>query len=187
MDLYDKIFIVSKEKKKLLLFSRYSNDISFCGYVLSYNSQAVQIQHFSKYGKNDGVATLQYSSINYIITDSEYLKTMQYIIDNNVIIDINKNGVLPLNSSGDWIIETLKEYKNDKSAILDIEIDGKWYMGFVNDLDEHFFSLTELNREGEVLDDTIYKLSDVSNIHINELEGRKRLLLYNWRASNKDK
>lgn len=183
MDLYDKIFSESKEKKKLLFFNRYSNDISFCGYVLSYNSQAVQIQHFSKYGKNDGVITLQYSSINYIISEDEYLRSMQYIIENNVILDINKNGVLPLNPNGDWIVETIKEYKNDKSVILDIEIDGKWYMGFVNDIDDQFFSLTELNREGEVLDTTIYKLSDVSNIHINELEGRKRLLLYNWRNS----
>lgn len=187
MDLYDKIFSESKNNKKLLLFSRYNNDISFCGYVLSYNSQAVQLQHFTKYGKDDGVITLEYSCINYIVTENEYLRSMQYIIENNVILDINKNGVLPLNTSGNWMIETLKEYKNDRSAILDIEVDGKWYMGFVNEIDDQFFSLTELNREGEFLDMTIYKLSDVSNIHINEIEGRKRLLLYNWRKSRQNK
>ena len=106
---------------------------------------------------------------------------MQYVINNNAALDANKNGVLPLNSIGNWKVQILNEYKGDKSAILDIEVDGSWYMGFVNEVDDSFFSFTELNRNGEVLDTSIYKLSDVSNIHINELEGRKRLLLYNWR------
>lgn len=183
LDLYDKIFINSKQNKKLLHIEKYSGNIAFCGYVLSYNSKAVQVQHFTRYGKDDGVVTIQYSDIKYIITDNNYLKSMQYIIDNNGLPDDNRNAVLPLDNSGDWILQSLIEYKGDRSVVLGIKIDGDWYLGFVNEVDEAFFSFSELDRNGILIDTCIYKTSDISSIHINELEGRKRLMLYNWRKN----
>lgn len=184
LDLYDRIFIESKQNKKLLHIEKYGGNIAFCGYVLSYNTKAVQIQHFTRYGKDDGVITILYSDIKYIIVDNEYLKSMQYIVDNNSLADNNKNAVLPLESSGDWIIQALSEYKGDRSVVLGLNIDGDWYLGFVNDLDESFFSFSELDRNGTLIDTCIYKISDISSIHVNELESRKRLMLYNWRKNS---
>lgn len=184
LDLYDKIFIDSKQNKRLLHIEKYSGNIAFCGYVLSYNSKAVQIQHFTRYGKDDGVVTIQYSDIKYIIVENEYLQSMKYLIDNNSFADNNNNSVLPLENSGDWIIQVLTEYKGDRSVVLGIMIDGDWYLGFVNDLDESFFSFSELDRNGTLIDTCIYKISDISSIHINELEGKKRLMLYNWRKKS---
>lgn len=184
LDLYDKIFIDSKQNKRLLHIEKYSGNIAFYGYVLSYNSKAVQIQHFTRYGKDDGVVTIQYSDIKYIIVENEYLQSMKYLIDNNSFADNNNNSVLPLENSGDWIIQVLTEYKGDRSVVLGIMIDGDWYLGFVNDLDESFFSFSELDRNGTLIDTCIYKINDISSIHINELEGKKRLMLYNWRKKS---
>ncbi|WP_419032908.1 hypothetical protein [Dysgonomonas gadei] len=183
MDLYDKIFTESKKSKKLLYFKKYTGETSFCGYVLSFNSNTVQIQHFTRNGKSDGVITLRYSDINYITVDNDYLKSIQYIIDNNTLIDSEQSSTLPLDSSSNWVFNTLNEYKKDKSTLLGIEANGDWYVGFVNDVDDIFFSFTEIDRNGFVLDTSIYKLEDVSSIHINELESRRRLLLYNWHKS----
>lgn len=181
LDLFDKLFIESKQNKKLIYIEKYSGGVSFCGYVLSYNSKAVQIQHFTRYGKNDGVINILYSDIKYITTDNEYLKAMQYIIDNNGFADEYKNSVLPLQTSGDWIQQVLEEYKGDKSSVLGIQVCDDWYIGFVEDLDDIFVSFTELDKNGMVIDTSIYKVNDISSIHVNELEGRKRLKLYNWR------
>lgn len=186
LDLYDKIFNQSKKDKKLLYFEKYNDNISFCGYVLSYNSQIVQIQHFTRYGKKDGVINIRFSDINYIVTESEYLNSIQYIIDNNKLLDAERDSSLPMNPSNDWIIQILREYQNDKSVILGIEASGSWYIGFVNEIDDQFFSFSEIDKNGVVLDYSIFKLSDITSVHINEIEGRKRLLLYNWRESQKN-
>lgn len=183
LDLFDKLFIESKKKKQLLYISKYSDNISFCGYVLSYNANAVQIQHFTRYGKDDGVITVPYSDIKYITIENEYLKSMQYTIDNNNFVDNYKNTVLPLETSGDWIRQVLTEYRGDKSSILGILVCDDWYIGFVEDIDDIFISFTELDKNGEVIDTSIYKISDISSVHVNEVEGRKRLMLYNWRKN----
>lgn len=121
-DLFDKVFVESKKKKKLLYIEKYSDNVSFCGYVLSYNSKAVQIHHFSRYGKDDGVVNILYSDIKSIVTDNEYLKSMQHTIDNNGFSADYKNVVLPLETTGDWTQQVLSEYKGDRSSILGILI-----------------------------------------------------------------
>lgn len=185
MNLYDQTFSESKKDKKLLLIKKYSGEASFCGYVLSYNSNAVQIQHFSRNGKSDGIITIRYFDIYYITINDEYLDSLQYLIDNNDLIDKEKNGVLPLEPTSEWIYQTLWEYKKDKSTLLGVEINGDWYIGFVDNIDDTFLSFIEIERNGIELDTSIFKIEDITSIHINELDSRRRLLLYNWRKSRK--
>ena len=181
MDIYDKILFESKKNKKLLFFQGYAENVSFCGYVVSYNAEIIQIHHFTKYGKDDGILNINYSDINYIIEENEYLDSLKYIIENNSLLDKGDISVLPIQPHGDWRIQILEEYKNDESSILDIEINGSWYYGFIRDVDNQFFIFSELDRNGFILDRTIFKLGELTSVHINDLEGRKRLLLYNWR------
>ena len=71
------IILKSKETKTLIGFNFYGSDNGFyCGYVLEFNDEFVIIQHFSKFGINDGILVHKLSDIKYFETETDYVQIL---------------------------------------------------------------------------------------------------------------
>lgn len=66
-----------------------------------------------------------------------------------------------------------------------IEINGNdFFSGFVKDISEEDFILNCVAKNGEDLGTSIFKIEDVTEIRVNDIDDRRRLLLYKWRKSS---
>ncbi|NDV68459.1 hypothetical protein [Dysgonomonas sp. 25] len=176
----------SIEEKRIYCFHEYGDSSFFCGYVLSYNKDTVQIQHYTKYGEQDGSVNLPYSNIRLISIKGEYIDRIQYLIEHNKELSTSGDAskYFKLNSASEGILPILHECLNDRSLILHFESNGEFYTGFVEDIiSSTHFVFTEIENSGNIYETAVHKIEDISAIRINDKVARKNLLLYNWKKS----
>ena len=68
----------SKENKEIIGIWKYNDDDGFwAGYVNDYNEELVTIQHFTKYGKSDGIIIERIENIKSVLNAVKYLKNCE--------------------------------------------------------------------------------------------------------------
>lgn len=177
----------SKKNKKLLSFKIYSEEGFYCGYVSSYTDSLVNITHYTKYGKCDGIKIIRIEDIQSIDYENDYSFIMEYTIANSEKINNITPVKIKLPKSENWIYEILKEYVNSEDHIIQIEVgtsDDDSFMGFVMKLDQEFILLRVVSNYGLDEGPTLYKLEDITSIRINDSYSVRAMLLYHWRKSN---
>src|SRR4051794_28055629 len=70
----------SKKNRSLIGLNYYGSSGFYCGYVLDFNNEFVIIQHFSKFGMQDGLLVHKLADIKYFEKDTEYLKGIKLLI-----------------------------------------------------------------------------------------------------------
>lgn len=173
----------SIEEKKIYCFHEYGNNDIFCGYVLSYNTDVIQIQHYTKFGEVDGVTNLFLSNIKNIVIQGEYSERIEYLVENQAQLNQYLNNSTPclLAPTSDGFLGILKEYANDRSHIFNIEVSRSYYIGFVDEVNEHYLVFTEIANDGMEIGTHIFKIEDISNVHIDDRPAKKTFFVYNWR------
>jgi hypothetical protein len=64
------------------------------------------------------------------------------------------------------------------------EINGnEFFSGFVQDLSDEDFILNCVAKNGEDLGTSLFKIEDITEVRVNDIDDRRRLLLYNWRKA----
>ena len=175
----------SIEEKKLYSFYEYNESTFYCGYVLSYNSDYIQIQRYTKYGESDGIMNLMYDNIRSISIDGNYIACLRYLIEfQEEFSKLNKSFEYRLPEGAEGYLPILNECLNDRGIIVMIDIGSESYTGFVDDvIGTSHFIFTEIDSEGFQLDTAIHKIEDLRVMRINDKYSRKNLFLYNWRKS----
>ncbi|MCP4177324.1 MAG: hypothetical protein GY756_06125 [bacterium] len=56
-----------------------------------------------------------------------------------------------------------------------------YYCGLVDWVNKGNIVLNAVGKEGQDMGKSVYKIDDINSIRINDMESRKRLLLYKWR------
>ena len=173
----------SKNEQQIIGIRKYGDgDAFWSGYVLDFNEELIQLQHFTKYGKPDGIIIEQLSTIESIDFDDDYSKAMKYIIENNSLLDKQSNHTLKLNDSEDWQLETLQQLEGKKDVLVSVEMNNEhYYTGFLLVVSETDFVMNCIGKMGEDEDKVIYRIEDVTAIRINDMDDRKRKILYDWR------
>jgi hypothetical protein len=176
----------SKEEKKFIGIWVYGDDDGFwSGYVIDYNNDFVYIQHYSKYGKSDGVIIELISNIESIDFNDDYSNAMEFLIQNSQLVDQQELIEIPKLNEDNWQFELLSGQLNNEERVVRFKMDnGNIYVGLVDKLDKEFVALNCIGKMGENEDFSLFKLEDIQTIRINDIESRKRLLLYNWRKSS---
>lgn len=176
----------SKENKEIISIWKYNDDDGFwAGYVKDFNDELVVIQHYTKYGKSDGIIIEKIEEIKSIDFDDDYAKTLKYVIENSSLIDKEDEFKIKLSDNENWQEEILKQVEGQKEIIVSIEINGSdSYSGFIVFVSESDFIINCVGKFGEDEGKVIYKIEDVTSVRVNDLEGRKRKLLYNWRKAS---
>ena len=178
MNLIDKILKSSKLNKKFLSFWVYSDEETFWfGQVIDYNKENIIIQHYTRYGKKDGIIIIKKSDIISIDINDDYSKAMTYIIENSIEISDENNFNLSFNFKENWQFELLKQIEGNYDFISSIEINNSYYSGFVEEVDKENFTFNLIGKSGEDEGLTMFKVEDITHFKINDIDNRKRLLL----------
>ena len=176
------IFEDSKQNKKIIHINLDLGDGDFwCGYVTDYNEEFVMLHHFTKYGKSDGEIIEQIERIESIEYDDDYSKCMQYIIDNSWEIDVEADLDFKLPETENWQFEFLSQQVGLKNSLCRLELLSEIFTGFIAKLNDQVVLVHLVGRLGEDNGYATYKIEDIISVRINDIESRKRLLLYNWR------
>lgn len=182
MKLMKKILERSKQNKELVGIWEYDEEDTFwCGYVLDYNDEMVKIKKYSEYGKPNGVLIEKLSNIENIEFESDYMVAMQYLIDHVEVLDDDKEIDVELNEEKSLTESILKNLEGRKDIVASFRMGDSFYSGFVVNVSDSDFMLHCIAKMGEDDGCTIYKIKEIEAFKINDIEHRKRLMLYNWR------
>jgi hypothetical protein len=176
----------SKETKSLVGFNFYGSDGGFyCGYVLDYNSEFVIIQHFSKFGIYDGILVHKLSDIKYFETETDYLKGINTLIQHKDIMMKQAYSYNKHKNVLDNFTNLFESFIGNKEQIIKFELnDDDIYFGFIEWCDEDSFSIINLENDGSIVGKAIFKFEDLKAYWIDDLECRKRQVLYHAAKRN---
>lgn len=178
----------SKNQKKVIGIWLYSSEDGFwSGIVKDFNDELVTIQHYTKYGKPDGLVIEKIANIESIDFDDDYSKAMNYLIRHGDELDLIEKYDFEISNNDRWQHEILGNLIGNRELIARIQVNGNnHYCGLVEWADEDHLILNSIGKEGQDLGKSIYRIDDITAIRVNDLDNRKRLLLYHWRHSKKD-
>ncbi|WP_432672502.1 hypothetical protein [Flavobacterium sp. SM2513] len=180
-----KLLEKSKTTKELLSFTKHGDETFWFGYVTEYSEEHVAIQHFTKYGKNDGIILHPLSDFQRIDYHDDYSKAMQPVIDYSDEIHKSNNIKLNFNESEDFYLSIIRQFLEEKNIIISIQINNDEYStGYINEISEIDFSMICVGKMGEDLGISILKVEDITSIQIDDIDNRKRNLLYKWRKTS---
>lgn len=183
--LFFEILNKSKQEQELIGIWQYSDSDGFLmGYVIDFNEELVLFQHYTKYGKKDGLTTLQMSTIQNIDYYDDYAKAMECLIKYSKIIDEQPEFNIELSRSEDWQIDLIRQLADNSETIVSLEIEGSYYSGYIKKATEYDFVLHCVGKMGEDEGKIIYRIEDVTEIKILDLGDRKRDLLFKWRKAS---
>jgi len=173
----------SKKNKQIMCFYHYNDDDFWCGYVTDYNQDLVYIQHLTKYGFLDGIVVERIDGLKNIEFGDDYSKAMQYLSDNTDKIISEPEYKFEIPTTENWQHDVLKQFLG-VNRLIRLEMNKSDYIhGFVEKLSETEFILNQVGKMGEDEFRSVFKIEDVTAFRLNEMDARKRLLLYNWRKS----
>lgn len=185
LSLFTEVLERSKSNNEVVSIRNYSDSDGFwAGVVKSYNENTVTIQHYTKYGKPDGFLIVTLSDIKSMDFDDDYAQAMQCIIDYSSELD--KQPAIDIEVSDDeyWERDILNQAALNRNLVVNIELNGDdYYSGFVERVSEYDFLLSCIGRLGEDEGKSIFKIDDITSIRMNDIESRKRLMLYKWRQA----
>ncbi len=185
-NLLKKILLESKKKKKVIGIRKYDRGDSFyAGYVIDFNDNVIQIQHFTEYGKDDGIVFENIDDIENIETDDDYYSSLQYLIHKNEDLENSNTSGFKFKMTGKWQYNILKEFVG-KEIIVAVEFNkDEQICGFINQITEGTVLLNPIGKLGKDEGLSLYKIEDICSIQPDDLECRKRLLLYKWKREKK--
>lgn len=176
----------SKQNKELLSFTIYGEDDKFwCGYVVDYSEEFVAIQHFTKFGKKDGIIVHPVEHFETIDFQDEYVKAMECVIDYSDQIYKPNNFNIDFFQSENFYRDVLNQLKNNEDVIVSFEISNSdYYTGYIKEASEIDFVINSVGKDGEDLGMSLFKVQDITSIQIDDVDNRRRNILFKWRKAS---
>jgi hypothetical protein len=176
----------SKEQKEIIGVWQYNDTDNFiAGYVLDLNDTFFTFQHLTKYGKLDGIILDKIETIQSVDFNDDYSKAMQYIFENSEKLDTEEVVKIDLNEKEDWQIDILEQFKGNTKQFISLEINGNEnFTGFIEKLSKSDIVFHCVGKMGEDEGTVIYRNEDITAFRINDIDNRKRKMLFDWRKSS---
>ena len=175
----------SKTSKEIITIWQYDGDkSSFVGYVTEISEEHLILKHYTPFGKCDGLIVIRISNIKTIDYNDDYTKVMECVIQYASIFDKPSEFQFAIGFSNNWQLDALQKLVASKNQVASVEINGAdYYTGFVTDLSQDDFVMNCIGKNGEDHGTAIFRVEDITEIRVNDLDNRRRLLLYNWRKA----
>ncbi|MBQ0147388.1 MAG: hypothetical protein KBS93_02880 [Flavobacteriaceae bacterium] len=181
---FEKILNYSKDHKYVIaIFQDPSGTDFWAGYVIDFNEEFFVMQHITKFGKKDGIIIEPMYKVRRIDRD-DYCKCLQYIYDHNQELDEEQEILLDIPKDDNWMYSTLLRLKGETDYLIRIGIGNDTrFSGFVTEVSENDFILKCIGHDGLEEGNIYFMNEDINSFRINDLESRRRLMLYNYRRS----
>src|SRR5690606_9209080 len=142
-------------------------------------------QHYTKFGKSDGIIIVRISEIKNIDYDDEYLRSLQVVVDySKELYKEEKTNVL-LSSNENWDYEIIKQLEGNFDVVTSVEVSGsEFFSGFILSVNEDDFLMNCVGKLGEDEGKIICRIIDITGFRVNDIEDRKRAMLYKWRKAS---
>ena len=179
-----KILQQSKANQSIIaIYNDAGGDNFWAGYILDFNEEYFTMQHISKYGHKDGILMEPFFKINRIDVD-DYCKCLNYLKEHYHELDEEKNIQLTATSEENWMTQILNELNDETDYVTRIQLNNdSRFSGFIRNVTEDDFELKCIGSEGTDEGSLYFQIDDISSIRVNDLEARRRHLLYNYRRS----
>jgi len=110
---------------------------------------------------------------------------MECVIQYSSIFDKPTDFQLNIGYSNNWQFDALHKLVTSEHQVASFEINGSdYFTGLVTEISEEDFVLNCIGKNGEDQGSAVYRIEDITEIRINDLDNRRRLLLYNWRKAS---
>ncbi|PIQ17543.1 MAG: hypothetical protein COW66_11220 [Flavobacteriaceae bacterium CG18_big_fil_WC_8_21_14_2_50_34_36] len=183
--LFEEILSKSKDEKEIIGIWQYGDDSGFLsGYVIDFNEDLVLFQHYTQYGKTDGIITLQKAGIQSIDAKDDYAKAMECLIEYSTILEKVPEFKPSLNTTEEWQSELIKQLAQKSEVLVSLEISGGYFSGYIKKATDSDFVMTCVGKMGEDEGNVIYRIEDVTEFKLHDWDDRKRDLLYKWRKAS---
>ncbi len=182
--LFFNILQKSKENKEIICIWRYDNDDEFwLGYVIDFNEELLTLQNFTRYGKPNGITVEKIEDIKCIDFDDDYSRVMECIIDYAETLEKDDTFTPDISLTSDWKQIVIKQLYNQGKQVAHFEFEDEEisFYGYVVAVSNYDFIIQSIGETGLNTGKIIYRMEDVLNIHINDIESRRREMLYKWR------
>ena len=127
---------------------------------------------------------LPISEIKTIGYNDDYSEAMAFVVENSGKIELQVPYELDYILDEDWQFKTLRQLQGKTDFITSVEIDNnEYFSGFIKEVEEDYLTIQMIGSLGEEEGLELYNICDIRGIKINDLDNRKRLLLYNWRKT----
>ena len=176
----------SRDNQEIISIWQYNSDkSSLVGYVTEISEEHITIKHYTVYGKCDGLITIRKANIKTIDFNDDYTKVMECVIQYSSIFDKPTDFQLNIGYSNNWQYDALHKLVTSENQVASFEINGSdYFTGLVTEFSDEDFILNCIGKNGEDHGSAIYRIDDITEIRINDLDNRRRLLLYNWRKAS---
>jgi hypothetical protein len=187
MELVNDIFRRSKEENKVISVFLNGEDADFwCGIIQDFNDEFIVINHYTKYGHFDGLIIEQIANIEQVSFESHYCKGMEYLIKNNQQLYRDTEINVEVNLQSNWRYEILEQQLNNANRAVKIEIHGNTiHCGLIKWLDADNVIMNMIEKDGEDDGSSIFKIEDITMIRVNDLDSRRKLLLYKFMGKSR--
>lgn len=181
---FEKILEHSKNTQSIIaIFQDASNTDFWAGYIVDYNDEFFIMQHITKYGKKDGLIIEPFYKIRRIDKD-DYCKCLQYVFKHHQELDKEETLNLTIAKEENWVYNALVQINGETDYIVRISVgNDSRFAGFVTDVTEIDFKLKCIGHDGQDEGNLYFLTEDVNSFRINDLEARRRLMLYHFRQS----
>jgi hypothetical protein len=176
----------SKDNKEIISIWQYNSDKgSIVGYVTEISEDYIGFMLFTRFGKQDGVLFIKLANIKNIDFNDDYTKVMECLIQYADIIDKPTDFNINLNHSDYWQYNAVVQLYKAKEQMVSFEINGgDFFTGFIKEISEEDFILNCVAKNGEDLGTSLFKIEDITEVRVNDIDDRRRLLLYKWRKAS---
>ena len=176
----------SRENKEIISIWQYNTDKgSLVGYITEINEEYIGFRHFTRFGKQDGIIFIKVANIKNVDFNDDYVKVMECLIEYSDIIDKPSDFTINLNQAENWQFNAILQLHKAKDQMASFEINGsEFFTGFVKDISDEDFILNCIAKNGEDLGTSLFKIEDVTEVRVNDIDDRRRLLLYKWRKAS---
>ena len=181
---FDKILAHSKANQTIIaIFQDPSGNDFWAGYILDYNEEFFTLQHITKYGKLDGIVIEPLYKIRRIDQD-DYCKCLQHIFKNNKELEEENPIQLTIPTEENWMYHTLNQLQDETDYMVRISIgNDSRFSGFIKTVTEEDFILHCIGHDGQDEGKLYFTIDDINSFRVNDLEARRRLMLYHFRQS----
>lgn len=177
----DQLLEKSKVENKVIGISLYGDEGFWCGVIIDYNDDIFQMKHYTSFGVEDGVIIDEVSKIERIDFDDEYTNALSTLIKNEKqLAEVKfKNRFFEDLLGDDWQELAIKPYLGEKNFMISIYFhNDNSFKGFVENVYDYSFAFRCIGDLGQDRGMSLFKYEDVASVKINDLECRKRLILY---------
>ena len=176
----------SKEKKSLIGLNFYGSENGFfCGYVVDFNNDFIILQHYSKFGIPDGILVHKLDDVKYFEKDTEYIKGIKLLIENKEALLKQTFSLSKRKSNLESFSFLMESFIGNRDQLVKFELNsGDIFFGFIEWCDEASFAVITIDCDG-LKGKAIFKFEDIKLYWIDDLECRKRKIIYYKRSGAK--